>query len=144
MAFHDIGITRMKNNRLLIWLRKLVKRLFIGTVNFHMKHTTVKKITGSQISVLKAFIVNHSVPIQIIRAIEIYLIVSQKLTSVCILDYFESHVIFESRVFNLEAKSTTSYLISSDLNYLHGHQSQFESPLWVSFVLHVSGHSEEL
>ena len=32
MAFHDSEITRMKNNQLLIWLRKLSKRLFKGTL----------------------------------------------------------------------------------------------------------------
>ena len=87
MAFHDSEITRMKNNQLLIWLRKLSKRLFIGTLYFQMKHTTVEKITGSQISVLKAYKLLIT-PFQIIRATdEMYPIAPTKLTSVCILDY---------------------------------------------------------
>ena len=49
--------------------------------------------------------------LQIVKAIETYLIAPEKLTFECILDYFESRVIFlRSRVFHLEGKSKAKKL----------------------------------
>ena len=57
-----------------------------------MKYTGVKKLHGFQ-SVLKSFKLLIT-QLQIIKATEIYLIAPEKLTFECILDYFESRVIF--------------------------------------------------
>ena len=76
-----------------------------------MDHKGVKNLHRSQ-SVLKSFKLLIT-PLQIIRATEIYLIAPEKLTFECILDYFESRVIFLQSCVSFESglKGENGYLV---------------------------------